>query len=205
MQPHEIEQQSFTIIDKEAGDHGFKPDEWKIVRRMIHTTADFEYIGMIRIHPQAIEAGVAAIRRGYAIITDTNMASAGIRKDALEPFGCPVLCFMADPDVGKEALSRGVTRAHVSVEKAVPLIRDGIYVVGNAPTALLHLLEIIREGIARPALVVGLPVGFVNAAESKAALVQTDIPYITNQGRKGGSNVAASVINALTLLARERT
>lgn len=205
MQPHEIEQQSFAIIDEEAGDHGFGPDEWKLVRRMIHTTADFEYIAMTRIHPRAIAAGVAAIRRGCAIVTDTNMARAGIRKDSLEAFGCRVSCFMAEPEIGKEALMRGVTRAHVAVEKAAPLIRNGIYVVGNAPTALLHLLELIREGSARPALVVGLPVGFVNAAESKAALVQTDIPYISNQGRKGGSNVAASVINALTLLARERT
>lgn len=204
MKPHEIEQYSFAIINEEAGNHGFAPAEWKIVRRMIHTTADFEYIGMTCVHPQAIEAGVTAIQKGCAIVTDTNMARAGIRKDSLEPFGCQVLCFMADPKVGKEAMERGVTRAYVAVEKAAPLIRDGIYVVGNAPTALLHLLDLIREGAAQPALVVGLPVGFVNAVESKDALMQTDIPYISNQGRKGGSNIAASVINALALIARER-
>jgi precorrin-8X/cobalt-precorrin-8 methylmutase len=204
MQPHEIEQQSFAMIDEEAGKHGFGPDEWKIVRRMIHTTADFEYIGMTRIHPRAIAAGVAAMRKGCTIVTDTDMARAGIRKTSIEPFGCRVLCFMAEPEIAEEALVRGVTRAHVAVEKAAPLVGHGIYVVGNAPTALLHLLKLRREGTARPALVVGLPVGFVNAAESKAALMQTDIPYITNQGRKGGSNVAACVINALALLARER-
>ncbi|MBI9074583.1 MAG: precorrin-8X methylmutase [Desulfatibacillum sp.] len=205
MKPHEIETQSFAIIDQEAGDHGFSPDAWKIVRRMIHTTADFEYIDMACIHPLAIEAGVAAIQSGCAIITDTNMARVGIRTVSLEPFGCAVSCFMADPAVGKEALERGVTRAYAAVEKAAPLVKGGIYVVGNAPTALLHLLDLIQEGAAQPALVVGLPVGFVNAAESKEALMRTGIPHISNQGRKGGSNIAASVINALALIARERT
>lgn len=205
MDPSEIERQSFAIIDKEAGDHGFSPDQWKIVRRMIHTTADFDYMGTACIHPRAIAAGVRAIRQGKAIITDTEMAKAGIRKAGLEAFGCMVSCYMADPDVGEDALARGVTRALAAVEKAAPLVRDGIYVVGNAPTALLRLLDLLREGAARPALVVGLPVGFVNAAESKDALMRTDIPHISNRGRKGGSNVAASVVNALALIARERT
>jgi len=205
MKPGDIERQSFAIIDREAGCHGFGPDEWKIVRRMIHTTADFEYMRMVRIHSMAIEAGVGAIMSGCTIVTDTNMVRAGIRKDLLDGFGCRVECFMADPDIAEEAVKRGITRASAAVEKAVCLIRGGIYVVGNAPTALMHLLDIIQNGSVRPALVVGLPVGFVNAAESKAALVQSDIPYISNQGRKGGSNVAASVINALALIAGERS
>lgn len=205
MQPQEIEKQSFSIIDEEAGSHGFTQDEWKIVRRIIHTTADFEYMNMIRFHPKAIEAGVRAIQKGCAIVTDTNMIKSGIRKYTLASFECSVLCLIADPDVGKEAKGKGVTRAHVAVEKAVSMMEDGIYVVGNAPTALLCLLELIEQGKARPALIVGLPVGFVNAAESKDALIKTDIPYISNQGRKGGSNVAASVINALALIATERT
>jgi precorrin-8X/cobalt-precorrin-8 methylmutase len=204
MQPDEIEKLSFALIDAEAGNHGLGPDEWRIVRRMIHTTADFEYITTTRIHPRAIAAGVTAIRQGRDIVTDTRMACAGIRQGSLMPFGCTATCFMAEPAVAREALKRQVTRAVVAVEMAAPFIKDGIYVIGNAPTALLHLLELIRQGIAQPALVIGLPVGFVNAAESKAALMETDIPYISNQGRKGGSNVAAGVVNALALIALER-
>ncbi|ACL02152.1 Precorrin-8X methylmutase CbiC/CobH [Desulfatibacillum aliphaticivorans] len=205
MLPHEIEEKSFEIIDEEAGSHGFGPDEWKIVRRMIHTSADFEYIDMVRIHPKAIEAGVKAIQSGCAIVTDTNMARVGIRKDNLAPFGCTVACLMTDPEVGKEAKEKGLTRAHVAAEKGAAMVENGIYAVGNAPTALLHLLDLIESGAAKPALVVGLPVGFVNAAESKEALIKTDTPYISNLSRKGGSNVAVSVINALALIARERT
>lgn len=204
MQPHEIEAKSFAIIDAEAGNHGFSADEWKIVQRMIHTSADFEYLQSVRMHPRAIEAGIQAIQQGCAIITDTRMALAGIRQASLSPFGCRTFCFMADADVAVRAREGNFTRAHAAVEKASPLIQGGIYVVGNAPTALLHLLTLIRRGKAGPALVVGLPVGFVNAAESKAALAAADIPHITNQGRKGGSNVAASVINALALMALER-
>ena len=205
MLPHEIEEKSFEIINEEAGDHGFGPDEWKIVRRMIHTSADFEYINMVRIHPQAIEAGVKAIQNGCAIVTDTNMARVGIRKDNLAPFGCVVSCLMTDPEVASEAKEKGLTRAHVAAEKGAAMVENGIYVVGNAPTALLHLMDLIESGAAKPALVVGLPVGFVNAAESKDALIKSHIPFISNQSRKGGSNVAVSVINALALIARERT
>lgn len=204
MKPHEIEAKSFAIIDAEAGPHNFAPDEWKIVRRMIHTTADFEYIQMVRISNNAVAAGINAIRNGYTVITDTNMAKTGIRKDLLAGFGSRCECLMADPQVAEQATERGVTRARVAVEKAAQIMENGIYVVGNAPTALLHLLEMINNKAANPALVVGLPVGFVNAAESKAALVETKIPYISNVGRKGGSNVAASVINALALIAKDK-
>jgi precorrin-8X/cobalt-precorrin-8 methylmutase len=204
MKPHEIEAKSFAIIDAEAGPHNFAPDEWKIVRRMIHTTADFEYMQMVRISNNAVAAGIKAIRNGCTVITDTNMAKTGIRKDLLAGFGSRCECLMADPRVAEQARERGVTRARVAVEKAAHMMENGIYVVGNAPTALLHLLDMINNKAANPALVVGLPVGFVNAAESKAALVETKIPYISNVGRKGGSNVAASVINALALIAKDK-
>ncbi|WP_287127189.1 precorrin-8X methylmutase [Desulfobacter sp.] len=204
MKPHEIEAKSFAIIDAEAGPHNFAPDEWKIVRRMIHTTADFEYMQMVRISNNAVAAGIKAIRNGCTVITDTNMAKTGIRKDLLAGFGSRCECLMADPQVAEQATERGVTRARVAVEKAAQIMENGIYVVGNAPTALLHLLDMINNKAANPALVVGLPVGFVNAAESKAALVETKIPYISNVGRKGGSNVAASVINALALIAKDK-
>ena len=204
MKPHEIEAKSFAIIDAEAGPHNFGPDEWKIVRRMIHTTADFEYMQMVRISNNAVAAGINAIRNGCTVITDTNMAKTGIRKDLLAGFGSRCECLMADPRVAEQATERGVTRARVAVEKAAQIMENGIYVVGNAPTALLHLLDMIHNKAANPALVVGLPVGFVNAAESKAALVETKIPYISNVGRKGGSNVAASVINALALIAKDK-
>lgn len=205
MKPHEIEAKSFAIIDAEAGSHNFAPDEWKIVRRMIHTTADFEYMKMARISHSAVAAGIKAIRNGCTVITDTNMAKAGIRKEQLAAFGGRCECLMADPRVAAQAERKGVTRARVAVEMAAPMMENGIYVVGNAPTALIHLLDMIKKKAADPALVVGLPVGFVNAAESKAALMETNIPYISNVGRKGGSNVAASVINALALIAGERT
>ncbi|WP_286818968.1 precorrin-8X methylmutase [Desulfobacter sp. UBA2225] len=204
MKPHEIEAKSFAIIDAEAGPHNFAPDEWKIVRRMIHTTADFEYMQMVRISNNAVAAGIKAIRNGCTVITDTNMAKTGIRKDLLAGFGSRCECLMADPRVAEQATERGVTRARVAVEKAAQIMENGIYVVGNAPTALLHLLDMINNKAANPALVVGLPVGFVNAAESKAALIETKIPYISNVGRKGGSNVAASVINALALIAKDK-
>ncbi len=201
MKPHEIEIKSFAIIDEEAGPHNFSYEEWNVVRRMIHTSADFQYMEMVKISPGAVAAGIKAIQSGCTVITDTNMAKTGIRKDLLANFGGRCECLMADPEVAAEAKTAGVTRAHVAVEKAAPMMENGIYVVGNAPTALLHLLEMIEQKKANPALVVGLPVGFVNAAESKAALMETNIPHISNAGRKGGSNVAASVINALALMA----
>jgi len=201
MNPHEIEQLSFKIIDEEAGSHGYPSDRWQVVRRVIHTSADFEWQTMIRFHPQAIAAGLKAIRSGCAIITDTNMARVGIRKRDLARYGGTVNCYMADERVAETALKEGVTRAKAAVDVAASEVSGGIYVVGNAPTALLRLIQLIGEGKANPSLVVGLPVGFVNAAESKARLYACDVPYITNVGRKGGSNVAAAVVNALILMA----
>ena len=205
MQPHEIEQQSFAIIDEEAGAHRFDADQWSIVRRMIHTSADFDYMTSVRLHPRAIEAGTGVIRRQGVIFTDTDMARTGIRKKDLEHYGAQVRCLMASPEIARRAAEAGSTRARVAVDAVADQLSNGIYVVGNAPTALLRLIELVRAGRAAPALIVGLPVGFVNAAESKAELLELDVPYITNVGRKGGSNVAASVVNALIILAmRER-
>lgn len=201
MTPAQIEKRSFEIIDAEAGQHGFQPDQWAVVRRMIHTSADFEYLTSIRIHPRAVASGVEAIRRGRRVFCDTNMLRTGIRTRDLETFGATAHCLMADPVIARQAELDGATRARVAVEAAVDDMAGGIYAVGNAPTALLRLIELIEQGRARPALVIGLPVGFVNAAESKAALLQINLPYITNLGRKGGSNVAAGVVNALILLA----
>ena len=204
MRPLEIERLSFSIIDKEAGDHGFEPKQWKIVQRMIHTSADFDYIQDVRFHRDAVSAGVDAIRNGCRIITDTNMAKSGIRKKEIASFGGLVECFISDADVVQQAQDQGITRAVAAVDKACATEGPLLFVIGNAPTALLRLLALAEEKKAAPALVIGLPVGFVNAAESKHDLVQTDWPHISNKGRKGGSNVAASVVNALAIMAAEQ-
>ena len=200
MKPEEIEDLSFKIIDKEAPPHHFSFDQWSIVRRMIHTSADFEYVKSVRFHKHAIARGLEAIKNGENIITDTNMARVGIRKSDLERFGTQVKCFMTDPEVGRIALKTGNTKAKAAVDAAIQDMENGIYVVGNAPTALLRLIELVKEKKAKPALIIGLPVGFVNAAEAKANLIEMDYPYISNIGRKGGSNIAASVVNALAKL-----
>lgn len=201
MKPDEIERLSFQIIDREAGSHDFSTQQWEIVRRMIHTSADFEYMQTVHFHKDALAAGLGAIRSGRQIITDTNMARVGIRKTELSRYGVQVNCLMNETSIHERAKAAGSTRAKAAVEAAVEAMEGGIYVVGNAPTALLRLVELIKSGEARPALVIGMPVGFVNAAESKAALMELDHPYISNEGRKGGSNVAASAVNALAILA----
>lgn len=207
MKPQEIEDKSFQIIEEEAGAHGFDEREWPVVRRMIHTSADFDYIKSVRfyggrVHP--IDAGIRAILQGKNIITDTNMARVGIRQKEVAEFGGKVDCLIADGAVVQRAKESGTTRALAAVDMAIADMEGGIYVVGNAPTALLRLIELIREKKANPALVIGFPVGFVNAAESKEELLGVDIPYITNQGRKGGSNIAASIVNALAIMAYQQ-
>ncbi len=204
MKPNDIESLSFKIIDEEAGTHDFTADQWQIVRRMIHTTADFEYMKTVRFHPESVKTGIDAIRNGKTIVTDTNMARVGIRKGELQRFQVSANCLIDDPLVARAAKDKGTTRAKAAVDAAVDLMDGGIYVVGNAPTALLQIVEWVRDKKAQPALIVGLPVGFVNAAESKEELMKTDIPYISNVGRKGGSNVAASVINALAIMANRK-
>ena len=201
MKPQEIENLSFKIIEQEAGNHTFNKEQWPIVRRMIHTSADFEYLKTIRFYPGAIQKGIKAIQNGCQIFTDTNMARVGIRKKEIHEFGGKVSCLIADKDVANKAKDTGSTRALAAVDMACDRMKDGIYVVGNAPTALLRLIELIKDKKARPALVIGFPVGFVNAAESKDALTTLDFSYITNKGRKGGSNIAASIVNALAIMA----
>jgi precorrin-8X/cobalt-precorrin-8 methylmutase len=200
MTPNEIEVQSFNIIDTEAGPHSFSLDEWQIVRRMIHTSADFDYMKTVRFHPNAILKGIEAIGKGKTIITDTTMAKSGINAAGLARFGCRIICLIQDSQVSRSAQNAGNTRAAEAVDAALAEMSGGIYVVGNAPTALLRLIELIKAGQAHPALVIGLPVGFVNAAESKEDLMAIDYPSISNTGRKGGSTVAASVVNALVKL-----
>jgi len=197
MKAKETEHRSFEIIDDEAGAHDFTPKQWRIVRRMILTTADFEYMQTTCFHPRAITAGINAIQSGRAIVTDTHMAQSGIRKKELLRFGGRVYCLTTDRAVTKQSESEGITRAEAAVDAALGQIEDGIYVVGNASAALLRLIGEVKEGRAEPALIVGLPVGFLQAAEAKVALLDIDTPYIPNVGRKGGSSVAAAVINAL--------
>lgn len=204
MKSNEIESLSFKIIDGEAGDHGFEPDKWQIVRRMIHTTADFDYIKTVSFHPEAVKAGINAIKNGCRIITDTNMAKTGIRKGELSLFKGTVNCFIADSDVAERSAKEEITRAEASVDKAFDSDKDGIYVVGNAPTALFRLIKLVKDRKAAPDLVIGVPVGFVNAKESKDALMELDIPFISNKGRKGGSNLAAAIVNALLIMAAEQ-
>jgi precorrin-8X/cobalt-precorrin-8 methylmutase len=207
LRPEEIERESFRIIDEEAGDHGWSPVEWPVVRRAIHTSADFEYARSLRFSPGAVAAGIAAIRSGKGLVTDTAMALAGIGRERLGRFGIAASCHVADPQVAREAKAQGITRSILALRKGAGLTGDGIFVIGNAPTALFELIRLAREGTMHPALVVALPVGFVGAAESKELLLAEGetlgIPFITNRGRKGGSNVAAAIMNALLIMAAE--
>lgn len=204
MKPQQIETLSFKIIEGEAKVHGFDDRHWPVVRRMIHTSADFDYIQSIRFSEKAVEKGVKAIQKGCKIFTDTNMARVGIRKGEINLFGGQVECLMTHEKVAQMAKANGTTRALAAVDLACEQMDGAIYVVGNAPTALLRLIELIKQKKANPALVVGFPVGFVNAAESKDELMKLkSISYITNRGRKGGSNIAASVVNALAIMAKE--
>ena len=202
MRPEEIEQASMEIIARELGRHrqngqSIPEDRLPIVMRVIHTTADFEFAETLVFSDEAVRAGKDALLRGATVVTDTNMAACGINKKFIASHGGAVRCYMADEDVATEARDRTVTRALVSMEHAVRDTPSAIFAIGNAPTALLRLCELIAEGAARPALVVGVPVGFVNVVESKEALMKTDVPYIAARGRKGGSAIAATVINAL--------
>jgi len=203
MKPEEIETESFRIIDLEAGDHGWPGPEWQVVRRAIHTSADFEYARSMVFSEDVVNRAFAALRSGAGIVTDTNMALAGLSKPRLITLGCPLSCHIADPDVAEQARNEGITRSIAAMRKGVANPDNRIFVIGNAPTALFELLRLIEAGTAKPLLIIGLPVGFVGAEESKNALASEShgIPFITNIGRKGGSNVAAAVVNALAILA----
>ena len=190
IKPMDIEKRSFEIITEILGDRKFPEEQESIIKRVIHTSADFDYADNLKFSPNAVEKALEALKGGCDIVTDTNMA-------ILASLGGEVHCFMADPDVAAEAKERGVTRAIVSMEKAARLEKPVIFAIGNAPTALIRIHEMIGTGELKPALVVGVPVGFVNVVESKELIMVDDIPYIVAQGRKGGSNVAAAIINAL--------
>ena len=199
--PAEIEARSMEIIGAELGARSFPADQLPVVNRVIHTSADFDYADNLVFSEGAVARGIAAVKGGCTIVTDTQMAWSGVNKRVLEKFGGRAVCFMSDPDVAAEAKARGETRATVSMERAAALEGSVIFAIGNAPTALVRLCELMDEGKADPALVIGVPVGFVNVVESKELLLTTAAPHIVARGRKGGSNVAAAICNALLYLA----
>ena len=199
MRPQEIEARSMEIIEEELGERAaaWPPEELLVVKRCIHTSADFDYGENLVFSPGAVEIALEALRNGVTIVTDTSMAAAGINKRSAAALGVEVRCFIADPDVAAEAKGRGITRSAVCMERAAALGCPVIAAVGNAPTALMRIKELAEEGRFRPELVIGVPVGFVNVVEAKEMILGTDIPHIVARGRKGGSNIAAAIVNAL--------
>ena len=197
IKPMDIENRSFAIITELLGDTPLDPENAPVIKRVIHTTADFDYAQSLVFSPHAVEKGIQALKAGCDIVTDTQMAKAGINKTALGKLGGQVHCFMADEDVAQEAKARGITRAAVCMERAAELEKPCIFAIGNAPTALIALKELMDEGKLAPALIIGVPVGFVNVVESKELILGTNVPHIVARGRKGGSNVAAAICNAL--------
>ena len=197
--PSEIEKRSFEIITKELEDMGkaIPDEEAPVTKRVIHTSADFDYADTLTYSENAIKIARDMIKNGAHIVTDTNMAMAGINKNRLSMYGGEVHCFMADESVAKEAKERGVTRATVSMERAAELNVPIIFAVGNAPTALIRLHELVREGLIAPKGIIAVPVGFVNVVMAKELILELPCPYIVARGRKGGSNVAAAIVNAL--------
>ena len=193
--PQEIEKRSFEIITQELGDRVL--EQAPVIKRVIHTTADFDYADNLVFSPNVMELAWQAIREGAPIITDTNMGKSGINKKRLANYGSEVYCFMADEDVAEEARKHGTTRACASMDKAARLGLNGIFAIGNAPTALVRLHELMQEGAIKPRLIIGVPVGFVNVVQAKELILTDDVPYIVARGRKGGSNVAAAICNAL--------
>lgn len=195
--PEDIEKKSFEIIARELGDREFPPEQFPVIRRVIHTTADFDYADNLAFSDNAVNLALKALREGTPIVTDTNMGKAGINKNALKKYKNEVYCFMADEDVARMAREGGTTRAWASVDKAASLGRDWIFAVGNAPTALIRLHQLVTQGALAPRLIIAVPVGFVNVVQAKERIMTLDVPWIVAKGRKGGSNVAASICNAL--------
>ncbi len=204
LEPDEIYRRSFAIIKSEFGDYAVEEEQMLIRTRIAHTTADVEFSKTFQFHSGAIEAGINAIKSGKNIFTDVSMVSSGIRPRIEEDFKGELLCFLYDQGIAEEAKRRETTKSAVAMTKGAPHYKGGIVAIGNAPTALFELIDLIKEGKAEPALVVGVPVGFVGAAESKQELAQLDIPYITNPDRRGGSPIAAAIVNGLIALARKR-
>lgn len=197
IQPMEIEKRSFEIITEELGDIPLVPGTERIVKRCIHTSADFDYAKNLCFSQNVVDKAMEAIKQGACIVTDTQMARAGINKKALAKYGGEVFCFMSDEDVAEIAKKKGITRATASMDKAAAMDRELIFAIGNAPTALVRLYELIKEGKLQPELIIGVPVGFVNVVQSKELIMEAGVPYIVARGRKGGSNIAACICNAL--------
>ncbi|MBU0944426.1 MAG: precorrin-8X methylmutase [Proteobacteria bacterium] len=205
IRPQEIEAESFRIIAEEFEERTGKnpgsldPKQFAVIRRAIHATGDFSFAASFRFHDRAIEAGLAAIRSGKNILTDVNMASAGISRSLLAPYGGKIICRVAETAIAELARMKGKTRSETAVEEGI-MENVGIVAIGNAPTALLAVMKLIKEGRAHPDLIIGVPVGFVNAEESKEILHEQDYPYITSLGRKGGTAVSVAIVNALLRL-----
>lgn len=198
--PADIEKRSFEIITEELSDAGITLPEREapIIKRCIHTSADFDYAQNLVFSENAVEKALESIRNGASIVTDTQMGRSGINKKKLAEYGGQVYCFMSDEDVAQKAKENGTTRAVASMEKACELNEKLIFAIGNAPTALIRLQELVKEGKIRPELIIGVPVGFVNVVQSKELIIELEeIPHIVARGRKGGSNIAACICNAL--------
>jgi len=202
----DIEKKSMAIIEQEVGEHNYNELEWIIVRRIIHATADFDFArqNAIIFHKDAIVSALDAIAKKCAIVGDSDIVLAGLNKKSLNDFGVRRICNISDASIAEEAKKLNRTRAEVAMRKTTDDIDNGIVAIGNAPTALYEVIRMVNEGVVKPSLIIGIPVGFVSAVESKEELLSVDVPYITNKGRKGGSTVAASIINALLGIYRER-
>lgn len=201
-----IEDKSFAIIDEEAGNHSHSPEEWEVVRRVIHATADFEFKDLMLLSNDAVQAGINALRQGSTILVDVKMISSGLNADRLAAYGCSVNSYISDEDVIARAKEKNSTRAIESIVKAKDLgqLAGSIVAVGNAPTALLEVARFIKEENIKPSLIIGVPVGFVSAAESKEAVIDLGVPFIVARGRKGGSAIAVAIIHALLKLSVEQ-
>jgi len=203
-----IEDASMQMIEDEIGSHHYNEKEWPIVRRVIHSTADFDFAGKNKIifHKDAIESAMNALRNGCSIIVDVNGVIGGLNKQNPKDFGNNIICNISNPKIMELAKKEGKTRSQVSMREAISDIDGGVVAIGNAPTALMEIIQMVKEGIVKPALIIGIPVGFVCAAESKEELSKLEeAPFITNIGRKGGSSSASAIINAIFKLIREKS
>ena len=203
VKPMDIEKRSFEIITEELG-YDLPEKEAPIIKRCIHTSADFDYAKNLCFSEDVVEKALKALKNGACIVTDTQMAKSGINKKALAKYGGEVYCFMSDADVAETAKKNGTTRATASMDKAAEMSKPLIFASGNAPTALVRLYELIEDGKLKPELIIGVPVGFVNVVQSKELIMQAEVPYIVAKGRKGGSNIAACICNALLYMAGGR-
>ena len=203
VKPMDIEKRSFEIITEELG-YDLPEKEAPIIKRCIHTSADFDYAENLCFSEDVVEKALKALKNGACIVTDTQMAKSGINKKALAKYGGEVYCFMSDADVAETAKKNGTTRATASMDKAAEMNKPLIFAIGNAPTALVRLYELIEDGKLKPELIIGVPVGFVNVVQSKELIMQAEVPYIVAKGRKGGSNIAACICNALLYMAGGR-